>query len=69
MIYNSNRFKKDEYCIGCFFNAGFCLAPGNTTSKLPCDPVDRLHDSMKPKNGIIKIQKNHNSIYITNDNL
>jgi len=63
LIYNSNRFKRDEYCIGCFFNADFCLAPGNTTTKLPCDPVDRLHDSMKPKNGITELPEHLKSNY------
>ena len=50
-MYDSNRFKTGDHCTGCFFYAGFCLAPGSTISKLPCDPVDRLYESLKPKRG------------------
>ena len=63
MIYNSNRFKSGEYCVGCFFNAGFCLAPGNTISKVPCDPVDRLYESIKSKKSITELPEYLKSNY------
>ena len=47
-IMYGNRFKLGNYCNGCFFYAGFCLASGNTITKLPCEPVDRLSDSFRP---------------------
>ena len=53
----NNRFKfNKEQCEYCIFNLGFCGAPGNSTQPLPCDPVDRLYESFKPKRSCTYIE-------------
>lgn len=55
-MYNSNRFKyNEEVCKLCMYKLGEgCISPGRNTRPLPCDPVDRLYDLMKPKKQKLK---------------
>ena len=47
----NDRFKfNKEQCAFCRFSLDIgCIAPGNYTPPLPCDPVDRLYESLKTK--------------------